>query len=167
MSGQRPAHPDDSGSQCSNLKLPISIDVPSWRARFIGLINGTRYSFAGAGDNGNDWSIPAHAFTIQEVVGQHLLVLGNCDDGLCLQYETHRLSGRRVEIRTQHPVAALVSPEGNLRSSGSLFSVMDHLGFIRVVFGPHRHQEEGTDRELIDLSEIPTPSTPSSASGGS
>lgn len=115
-------------------------------------IGGRRVCFPGISTARNDWTVRGD-FSVADLVGNLVFLVG--DDGV-LDADGERFRVSAVIVSRHRCVAP---PSFDLRACA------DEQDFVNLVFGAQPVEFAGMpfeERELMDLSDVPTPVTPSS-----
>ena len=165
----------------------LSLDV---QITLQGAVSGERFAVDGIGNAANDWSIPASKFSINQILGQPLVVLVQCCGCgmLTAQYSCrdcnlpqhscshcgphitplhmhkvcHSCGGVMQLTLSKAPASALLDARGQIRTFGELRdrSLADNKNRVRVLFGTEKLFEEVEDKPCKDVQDVHTPPTP-------
>ena len=158
---------NDVSSPAVRHKQPCPVVIPAGKAavskapsqthvKLRSAVTGTRYALPNVGTQ-PDFLVPVKAFFIQEIVGQHLVLLKEVPEG---GYCYEKISGE--VIFSGAPATAVMDSQNKIRTHGHLDDpeVLDESGFVNVYCSMIRLHEEFDDIPCMDLSNIPTPPTP-------
>ena len=118
-------------------------------------LSGRRVCLPAVSTSDNGWTVP-RSFEVRQLLGELVFVVG--DDG--------RVDSEGERFR----ITAVMSSEfgGPAPASFELWECASAEGVVQVCFGARVQEFLGLpfeERELLDLSGVPTPSSPSCASG--
>ena len=134
-----------------------------YRVKFYGARNEKsktmeRYCYAGVGGVDNDWSIPIHAFKMQDLIGKRLVML---ERRFGIEGYQIARDSKGVVIESEAPVSGFVARNGDARCYGELMEVADDYQMVHVTFNMTPVKEKWENVAKANLDEVKTPDTPS------
>ena len=150
------AQQQDQGGATANIQRGGGVVAQSSqtaRAFLRCSLSGSLYSFPGVCTKKNQWTMPAHLFQLQEIVGRYLIKLMLASDGSHFIEERH---GGKL-VLSKAPVSGFVSPKQEIRTYGPMFGALHPDGALAVCFGREKLREACEYKPCADLDDVSTP----------